>query len=392
MELIVLLEQHWSFSSLAPQFQLCLLASNSEEILSTFRSFGEQMGGHLGTNEAERARVLRLANLRILNSVEQLHTRYPPEQPKLVVCAPASLSHGMARQLIVSSAISSTKALVLLTSPGPPGSLANNLFQRWNDRQPATSRYGSGRVGEVIDFSAPSPNAAITSSTHIRIQNRRKVVLQGEELMQYLEDRRISQEQSRKARAMADRNRRMMEADDASASTDSDDSDDESEGERDRDDITRAIVNDEVGQGAGVGAASYAEPGSAPVLRTHRQGVTRQGFDDGGAPPSGPWDEFLDDYKGGAVGGFDIYVRQTYNPAYRGGITGALSGSTHQSRLRMFPFFERRRKMDTYGEFIDLEGWRARGKGPEETETQLSIADTLLGKRKREDAKTVCDR
>lgn len=59
IEILVLLEQHWSFSTLSPNFPLCLCSKNSEHILFTIRRLAEAFGGQLGADEAERERVLR---------------------------------------------------------------------------------------------------------------------------------------------------------------------------------------------------------------------------------------------------------------------------------------------------------------------------------------------
>ena len=112
----------------------------------------------------------------------------------------------------------------------------------------------------------------------------------------------------------------------------------------------------------------------------------------------GAWDEFFDDIKASQLGGFDIYVRH-HSKAFGGGRrddagqgagTQGRADSQPASKYRMFPFFERRRKMDGYGEFIDIEGWKTRNKAPEEIEAAaLAAAEgsaaeaDALGKRKR---------
>ena len=319
-------------------------------------------------------------NVRLVDSPEQLNTRYSADQPKLVLCCPSSLSYGFSRQVLISHFLPSPRSLILLTSSGPSGSLSAHLFDLWNDRQPSATRYGSGKVGEVIDFNAPQSGEAITSSTNVRIKMRKKVILSGEELMTYLEDQRINREKEQKAKAMAERNRRMMEADDANASSESDSSD---ESDEERDDA-RAIDADEAGEGTGIGPASFAEPGSGPAMRSGRKGIARYGLEGGMASTGGgAWDEFLDDTKSGNIGGFDIYVRQQSTTTGVHGNNIHSSSMANQTRYKMFPFFERRRKVDGYGEAIDIEGWKTRGKPPEEVEAVLNASEDVLGKRKR---------
>lgn len=337
-------------------------------------------------------------NVRMFQSSEQMYSRYPPEQPKLVVCAPSSLAYGLSRQILASSFISSPKSLVLFTSSGSPGSLAQHLFQLWNDRQSAATQYGSGKVGEVVDFSKKDTGGAITSSTKVRMKLRRKVYLQGEELVKYLEEEKLAKEKEQKARAMAERNRRMMEADDENDSSDSDDSDsdDEGHGARRVGGTTGEVTGETVdgGRNANDISGGIAEPGSGPGGRgaAGRRGLSRAGFEPG-TVSSGPWDEFFDDVKmnsTSAMGGFDIYVRRAkhsnFNPdGPRGGENAEGENMTNQTRHRMFPFYERRRKVDGYGEYIDIEGWKTRGKAPEEVEAALNALDGVLGKRKREE-------
>ena len=235
-------------------------------------------------------------------------------------------------------------------------------------------------MGDVIDFDARQPGDAITSSTNVRLKMRKKVILSGEELMSYLEDQRANKEREQKAKAMAERNRRMMEADDANASSDSDSSD---ESDDDRED-TRAVNADEDGQGTGIGPASFAEPGSGPALRSGRKGIARYGLETGTSHTGGgAWDDFLDETKGGTIGGFDIYVRQQSSSTAGPANVTHSSNIANQTRYKMFPFFERRRKVDGYGEAIDIEGWKTRGKPPEEIEAVLNAPDGTLGKRKR---------
>jgi cleavage and polyadenylation specificity factor subunit 2 len=59
IEIMVLLEQHWAFSTLSPNYPLCMVSRNCEHILFTIRRLAEAFGGQLGADEAERERVLR---------------------------------------------------------------------------------------------------------------------------------------------------------------------------------------------------------------------------------------------------------------------------------------------------------------------------------------------
>lgn len=322
----------------------------------------------------------------MIESPEELHSRYGPIQPKLVLCAPSSLAYGPSRDVLASTFLASRNSLVLLTSPGSPGTLASHLFDLWNDSQPSGSRYGTGKVGEVVDFDDVYGNESSRGSggrTSIRLKMKKKQVLAGEELMAYLEEERANKEKEQKAKALAERNRRMMEADAAgNESSDSDDSDDDDDDDAQARAAVQQRKSGDAPQGVGIGPAAFAEPGSAPVLRSEKKGGISKFDSSMTATGTGAWDEFLDDSRGAQMGGFDIYVRQPARTDPAGE-----SGMANQTKYRMFPFFERRRKVDGYGEAIDIEGWKTRNKAPEELEADAAAAaaEGALGKRKRED-------
>lgn len=153
-----------------------------------------------------------------------------------------------------------------------------------------------------------------------------KVFLEGDELEAHLEAEREAAEREAKHQAVLERSRRMIHAD-ADSDSDSDD-DDEEAGE----------AGDELDQ-SGKGA-------NGTVARRRTGGFT------GGA---GAWDEFLDaSTLVGRAGGqsFDIYVKGNY------GLRRVMDGLP---RYRMFPVVERKRRVDAYGEAIDVEGWLRRG-------------------------------
>jgi cleavage and polyadenylation specificity factor subunit 2 len=59
IEILVLLEQHWAFSTLSPNYPLCFVSKNAQHILFTVKTLAEAFGGQLGVDEGERERVLR---------------------------------------------------------------------------------------------------------------------------------------------------------------------------------------------------------------------------------------------------------------------------------------------------------------------------------------------
>lgn len=196
-------------------------------------------------------------------------------------------------------------------------------------------------MGEQAELIVPSPY----------VQMKRKVFLEGDELEAHLEAERQAAELEAKHQAVLERSRRMFHAD-GDEDSDSDSDDDEAEGGGTKEEPTEM-------DGLGV------------VPRRRTGGFT------GGA---GAWDEFLDEATlVGRAGGqsFDIYVKGEY------GVKGSAEGL---SRFRMFPVVERKRRVDAYGEAIDVEGWLKRGVEDDPFKAMGAPAQAaVLGKRAREE-------
>lgn len=178
---------------------------------------------------------------------------------------------------------------------------------------------------------------------------RRKVYLEGEELEAHLAAEAEAAELVAQQQAALERSRRMLQ--DANDGESDSESESDGEGAEEADAAAEAVADDEQKVG--------------PVRRRRVGGFT------GGA---GAWDEFLDaDTLAGSAGGqsFDIYVRGAY------GIRSATGGLT---RFRMFPVVERKRRVDAYGEAIDVEGWLKRG----QEDDPLAPGGQVLGKRTRD--------
>lgn len=175
--------------------------------------------------------------------------------------------------------------------------------------------------------------------------------MEGEELEAHLAAEREAADLIVKQQAALERSRRMLHVDGDASDSDSDASDAE-------EDVAEEMAVD--GEGG--------ELKVAPIRR-------RTGGFTGGV---GAWDEFLDEdaLVGQARGvSFDIYVRGEYG-------VRKLTDGNGLPRYRMFPVVERKRRVDAYGESIDVEGWLKRGVD-EDPLTQR--AKQVLGKRTREE-------
>ncbi|BGP18072.1 hypothetical protein JCM10213_008391 [Rhodosporidiobolus nylandii] len=344
-ELLVLLETHWSFNNLGQQFPLCLVSKNARDAVGFVRSLTEWMGGQMSLGGRENER-LKFANLRIFPTLADLNAQIPPHVPKLILSTPSTLSHGTSRELFLQLGANPAN-LVLLTSRSDPGSLARWLAEEvWERQQMEQEGYGRGKVGREVRLQG-----------RVEVEMKRKHYLEGAELEAHLEAERLAAELAEKQAAALERSRRMLQANEAGESDDdSDASDAEAEA-----DVAEEAADEQV----------------APVRRRRLGGFA------GGA---GAWDEFLDTTTAAEGGAqqqpgqgqtFDIYVRGSY------GLRKADYGTSGNNlpRFRMFPVAERRRRVDAYGEQIDVEGWMRRAAEGEELESP----EAVLGKRQREE-------
>ena len=158
-----------------------------------------------------------------------------------------------------------------------------------------------------------------------------KVPLIGAELEAHLEAERLEKEREAAHQAALDRSKRMLEADDL-------ESDSESESESADGDAADGIVI-RSGRGGAEGANAYA--GDAD--------------------------------NAGMTMSFDIFVKGQQMRTGRG---------AEMARFRMFPFIERRgRKVDDYGEGLDIGQWIRKGK---EIEEEGETEEVREAKRRKE--------
>lgn len=313
-------------------------------------------------NQADRLTPLsHHSNLRIFPNLAALDATIPPNVPKVILTVPSTLSHGTSRDLFASfSQVPGN--LVVLTGRSEEGSLARWLWSKWDEHQEGAAKWGKGKVGEVVRFEeGESVSLGVSllrllcrSTEHLidlpcHSQMKRKHYLAGEELEEHLQREQEAAELAAKHQAVLERSRRMLHAADEGGESDSDSDDD-----------------------AGVGSDAE-EDAAAPAPRRRVGGFT------GGA---GAWDEFLDATTlVGRAGGqtFDIYIKGSY------GVRRAEGGGA--ARFRMFPVVERKRRVDAYGEAIDVDGWLMRGVEDDPFNKKMLEAqrEQQEGKRKREE-------
>ncbi|EFP74372.1 uncharacterized protein PGTG_00328 [Puccinia graminis f. sp. tritici CRL 75-36-700-3] len=320
IELLLLLDSHWTQSRL-DSFPLCLVSQTGKDVVTFIRSLTEWMSPALarssfdqnhhkrGNRDQNDQGPLRLRHIRFFNSVEALEAELPIRQPKVILAVPLSMEYGFSRAMFTRIAGVEGNLIILTSLSSPQVTNSDTEPERLLDHLGSLAADATKQKREDPSLSSEAELPLVVQlDAKIDVELRRKVILEGEELEEYLEEERRAQERKAKAAAMLARSRQLME----------DEESDES------------------------GSDSESETDAIAVART----LT-------GAGPS--WDEFVDEKEPMA---FDIYVK--------GGSATRFSGGRTQT-FRMFPVVERRRKVDGYGEVIDVDGWLKRGDAVDET-------------------------
>ncbi|KAL9934138.1 hypothetical protein V8E36_007220 [Tilletia maclaganii] len=380
LELLILFDQHWAFAyantapgpnnSGTPKFPLCLVSRTGKEMLQRARTFLEWMtrdgagspaaiaAAQAAAEEKERQERSRGSNqrrwgqrdragplefryLRVFTSIEAMDEVIPPNEPKVVLAVPPSLTHGPSRRLVQRFAERKDDVIVL-THRGETESLARWLWDRWEDLGEGMGKAGrggwkKGKVGAPVGLDGAS----------CRVEYLSEVPLKGDELKTYQAAHRASLERIAQQRVLQARQRRTLEADEDDSDSDSD------SGSEDGDDGF-------LGAGGRGGGGEFAEPGS-----TSRKRIHAVAFGDA-TNERGRGTAAMDaQNEGDGVSttlSFDIYLKGKASRA-AGGFFGTKAnlgagGEDGRSiRFRMFPFIERKRRVDAFGEVIDVGRW-----------------------------------
>lgn len=141
-----------------------------------------------------------------------------------------------------------------------------------------------------------------------------KIPLVGSELEQYLEKERVAKERQATQRAALARSQRLLEADEADS--------DSSNSEADEEEVDDALAEDmDMGGDTRAGGADWTADESAKQLS------------------------------------FDIFLKGNVSRA-----ASFFKTAGQASRFRMFPHIERKRRVDEYGETVDVAAWLRKGR------------------------------
>lgn len=184
-----------------------------------------------------------------------------------------------------------------------------------------------------------------------------KVPLQGAELDAYLQQEKERKDKEAAQQAALVRNQRILEADEDESESDSDsDADEEDEVRRTLEDDIDIDLDDDDGKlrrrkADNLDSSDWALDGD--------EGLTKQ---------------FLS---------FDIYLK--------GNVSRATSffktAGSQTQRFRMFPYVEKKRRVDEYGETIDVGMWLRKGRALEEAAESDEIKDYKRKLQQEEEAK-----
>lgn len=298
-------------------------------------------------------------HLEFFPNPQALLQTYSSKDPKLILAVPASLSHGPSRNLFVDFAAVPDN-VVLLTSRGEEGSLGRALFDKWNDRQRVDDKWDKGKIGSniMLDGSlrlkVSSVEAFNASASEPCLKMHSKVPLQGAELEAYLQQEKEKKDKEAAQQAALARSQRMLEADEDESDSDSD--------TEEEDEVRRTLEGDMDVDDDGVSGRRKREDTDATDWALDAdEGLTKQ---------------FLS---------FDIYLKGNVSRATS--FFKTAGGQTQ--RFRMFPYVEKKRRVDEYGETIDVGMWLRKGKVLEEEAESDEIKDYKKKLQEEEEAK-VC--
>ncbi|UZJ57241.1 hypothetical protein CBS101457_006561 [Exobasidium rhododendri] len=359
LELLVLLDQHWAFAYPHVRFPLCLVSATGKEVVERARTLMEwmtrewartnasqaaaeegnegsappphkrQRGGQRDLRSQQPASPLDFQYLRIFSSVSAMDEAVSPAEAKLVLAWPPSLTHGPSRKLFVRMC-GNEKNVVIMTQHGEPGSLGRMLYEKWEGRQEASAHWGKGKVGKPV----------VVDDT-LEVEMHSKVPLEGEELERYEEAQRVASDRVAQQKALLARSTRRLEADEDEGSSDSGQSDDESDPE----DVImeQDEAGDEQGSKSNVLVSRKRGGGAGGRLGMNKNEEEEVNFN-----PEISFDIYLKG-KASRVTTFFGTSSERASGRYKTGI-----------RFRMFPMVEKKRRVDTYGETLDISKWLSR--------------------------------
>lgn len=232
LELAYLLDEHWSFHHLS--YPLILLSHTSYQTTHFAKIMLEWMGDAVTKRFSQaRENPYDFKYLRLCHRREDLDS-YPG--PKVVVASNLSLETGFARQLFLewmgepteeksdSAKSEGDDAMLdiqgnekeeaknnalILTDRGPPGTLSRELYEMWEKQTMVKTE-----TEETAQQQQQTVKPAVELTTTLNLTVRRKIPLEGAELLEYQSAQRAKIEREAAQAAMIARSKTIMEEDD----------------------------------------------------------------------------------------------------------------------------------------------------------------------------------
>ncbi|PWN19876.1 hypothetical protein BCV69DRAFT_313612 [Microstroma glucosiphilum] len=399
LEILLLLDQHWAFSYPHARFPLCLVSRTGKEVLERARTMREWMGKTLQGEDAGRtsgagARTggrdardgahgpLDFRFLRIFTSLGALDAALPAETPKIVLTVGPSLLYGPSLNFFRDRVAPHADNTIVLTQRSELISVAQQLRGWWETGQGEASQQ-SKAVGSEVSGDGRELQDVIV---------RQRLPLQGHELEAYNEEKRLRKEKDDQHKALLARSRQRLEADQEEDS-DEDDGDDDKAEDSD-DDLEAGLPEDPVGFSA-VTLDGNKGRGSRKLKDLTHSGA--------GDALGGEGDMTL---LGSSLS-HDIYLRgdsahasNFFNPL-RGNVDTNLEQEAAKRhgvgvRYRTAPVIEKRKRIDAFGEVVDVARWLSRGRAVDAAEASnakgtANTAAEASRKRRRLDGEADAD-
>jgi cleavage and polyadenylation specificity factor subunit 2 len=260
--------------------------------------------------------------------------------------------------------------VVLLTGRSEEGTLGRILFDRWNNSQREDSKWDKGKIGSNIMMDGVMKlqvNVIELCSSFLhnltQTQMKSKVPLQGAELEAYLKKERDFKDKEAAHQAAMARNQRMLEADEDETDSDLDSDSDE------EDEVEQVLGDDSMDVSGGADQSVDERIG-------RRRKVDKNG--DGA-----DWTMDGDEGLTKQLLSYDIYLKGNVSRA----TSFFKSAGGQTQRFRMFPYVEKKRRVDEYGETIDVGMWLRKGKVLEEDAESDEVKEMKRRQQADNDAK-----
>ncbi|KAL7282245.1 hypothetical protein ACG7TL_003714 [Trametes sanguinea] len=347
LELLVLLDQHWNYSRL--KFPICLLSRTGREMLTFVRSMMEWLGGTISKEDVGEDGTRHGGRDRRRRDDDDNDD---------------ALGAFALRFRLFAQFAEIPDNVVLLTGRSEPGTLGRILFDQWNNSQREEAKWDRGKIGSNIMMDGV-----------LRLEMHSKVPLQGAELEEFLAKERAAKEKEAAQQAAMARTQRMLEADEGQSDSDSDsnsDSDDDEENE-----VERTLGEDLMDT-----TDDLKRSREGPNATSRSSNKRKRGEGDGAGGSEWALDNEPDDTVTRIS--FDIYLKG--NVAKATSFFKSAEGQTQ--RFRMFPYVEKRRKVDEYGETLDVGMWLRKGRVLEEDAEDEEAKEARRRKEEEETKKT----